>query len=205
VLLNSRKYSVADIADIYEVDRDTVSHWLDHWEDDGATGLYDQEGRGRKPILNEKEQKQALKIVEKDPRSSKRSLRKIEEKIKKKISHKTLKRLLRNGNNPWKRLRRRVPGKRDEPDFQAAKPNDKAFVRRPVPASLIFTFLTAPASRLPLVRPTPGKRSARPSKFQQLRVIAATFWLFSARIIAVIPSFLKRQLTEKSLLPVLTI
>jgi predicted ArsR family transcriptional regulator len=60
VLLSSRGYSVDRIADIYEVDRDTVSRWLDHWEDDSSTGLHDQQGRGRKPILTEKEQKLAI-------------------------------------------------------------------------------------------------------------------------------------------------
>jgi transposase len=109
------------IADIYEVDRDTVSHWLDRLEDDGTSGLHDQEGRGRKPTLNEKEQKQAIKIVEKDPRSSKRSLIKIEEKTGKKISRETLKRILKKGHKTWKRLRRSLCGKRDEVDFQAAK------------------------------------------------------------------------------------
>ena len=68
VLLSDREYSVDQIADIYEVDRDTVATWLDRWEDDGTRGLHDQEGRGRKPVLNEKEQKQAIKIVEQDPR-----------------------------------------------------------------------------------------------------------------------------------------
>ena len=121
VLLSSRGYSVDRIADIYEVDRDTVSHWLDHWEDDGTTGLHDQEGRGRKTTLNQKEQKQAIKIVEKDPRSSKRSLTKIEEKTGKKISRDTLKRILKKGHKTWKRLRRSLRGKRDEVDFQAAK------------------------------------------------------------------------------------
>jgi transposase len=121
VLLSSRGYSVDRIADIYEVDRDTVSRWLDHWEDDGSAGLQDQEGRGRKPTLNEKEQKQAIKIVEKDPRSSKRSLTKIEEKTGKKISRETLKRILKKGNKTWKRLRRSLRGKRDEVDFQAAQ------------------------------------------------------------------------------------
>src|SRR5215210_1746835 len=67
VLLSARGYSVGQIADIYEVDRDTVMHWLDRWEDKGAASLHDQAGRGRKPILNEKEQKQALKIVAQDP------------------------------------------------------------------------------------------------------------------------------------------
>jgi len=121
VLLNSRGYSIDRIADIYEVDRDTVSHWLDHWEDDGTNGLHDREGRGRKPTLNEKEQKQAIKIVEKDPRSSKRSLTRIEEKTGKKISRDTLKRILKKGHKTWKRLRRSLRGKRDEADFQAAK------------------------------------------------------------------------------------
>lgn len=121
VLLSARGYSVDQIADIYEVDRDTVSNWLDRWEDEGTDGLQDQEGRGRKPTLNEKEQKQAIKIVEKDPRSSKRSLTKIEEKTGKKISRDTLKRILKKGNKTWKRLRRSLRGKRNEEDFQAAK------------------------------------------------------------------------------------
>lgn len=121
VLLNARGYSVDQIADIYEVDRDTVSHWLTRWEDDGRAGLPDQAGRGRKPILNEKEQKQAIKIVEQDPRSAKRSLAKIATKTGKRISRDTLKRLLKRSNKTWKRLRRSLRGKRDEAEFQAAK------------------------------------------------------------------------------------
>jgi transposase len=122
-----RGYNIDQIADIYEVDRDTVSNWLDRWEDGGTEGLQDQEGRGRKPILNEKEQKQAIKIVEKDPRSSKRSLSKIEGKTGKKISRDTLKRILKKGNKTWKRLRRSLRGKRDEADFQAAKAELEGF------------------------------------------------------------------------------
>ena len=121
ILLSARRYSVDQIADIYEVDRDTVSDWLDRWEDEGVEGLQDQEGRGRKPTLNEKEQRQAIKIVEKDPRSAKRSLSKIEEKTGKKISLDTLKRILKKGGKTWKRLRRSARDKRDEADFQAAK------------------------------------------------------------------------------------
>src|SRR5215210_639080 len=86
ILLSARGYSVDQIADIYEVDRDTVSIWLDNWEEQGGAGLQDQAGRGRKPILNEKEQKEAIKIVEKDPRSSKRSLLQIQVKTGKQIS-----------------------------------------------------------------------------------------------------------------------
>lgn len=127
VLLSSRRYSVDQIADIYEVDRDTVSRWLESWESDGTNGLHDGEGRGRKPSLTEKEQKQAIKIVEQDPRSSKRSLNKVEEKTGKKVSRSTLKRILKKGRKAWKRLRRSLRGKRDEADFQAAKAELEGF------------------------------------------------------------------------------
>lgn len=121
VLLSARRYSIDQIADIYEVDRDTVMHWLDRWEDQGSAGLDDQAGRGRKPTLNEKEQKQALKIVEQDPRSAQRSLAKIAAKTGKEISRDTLKRLLKKGNKTWKRLRRSLRGQRDEADFRSAQ------------------------------------------------------------------------------------
>ena len=54
VILSSRKFSLDQIAHIYEVDRDTISLWLDNWEQDGGAGLSDESGRGRKPILNNK-------------------------------------------------------------------------------------------------------------------------------------------------------
>lgn len=127
VLLSDREYSVDQIADIYEVDRDTVVNWLDRWEDNGTRGLHDQEGRGRKPVLNEKEQRQAIKIVEQDPRSSNRSLAQIEKKTGKKISRETLKRLLKKGGKTWKRIRQGLRGKRDKADFQAAQAELEGF------------------------------------------------------------------------------
>ncbi len=121
ILLSVREYSIDEIADIYEVDRDTVCQWLARWEDDGTGGLHDQAGRGRKPALNEKEQKQAIKIVEKDPRSTNRNLSQIEKKTGKKISPDTLKRLLKQGGKIWKRVRRSLRGQRDEADFRDAQ------------------------------------------------------------------------------------
>ena len=121
VMLNARAYSVDQIADIYEVDRDTVSQWLARWENGGGTNLDDQAGRGRLPILNEKEQKQAIQLVDKDPRSTQQALAKIEKKTGKKISRDTLKRLLKKGGKVWKRVRRSLRGKRDETDFRAVE------------------------------------------------------------------------------------
>jgi transposase len=121
ILLSARGYSVDHIADIYEVDRDTVSLWLARWEDGGLAGLKDQAGRGRKPTLNEREQQQAIKIVAADPRSIKRSLSKIAAKTGKEISAKTLKRILKQGGKTWKRLRRSSRQPRDEASWSAAQ------------------------------------------------------------------------------------
>jgi len=122
LLLSARGYRVDHIADIYAVDRATVGIWLDNGEDQGGTGLQDQAGRGRKPILNEPEPLQAIKLVEQDPRSAKRRLLKIEAKTGKQISADTLKRLLKQGGKTWKRLRRSTRGKRAEAEFRAAPP-----------------------------------------------------------------------------------
>ena len=32
LLLSNRHYSIGDLATLFEVDRDTVSRWMDHWE-----------------------------------------------------------------------------------------------------------------------------------------------------------------------------
>lgn len=121
ILLSARNYSIDQIADIYEVDRDTVSLWLRAWEEEGSTGLGDQKGRGRKPLLNEKEQREAVQIVEQEPRSTKRHLHQIEKKTGKKISAETLKKILKKSGKVWKRMRQGLFGKRDEADFRAAQ------------------------------------------------------------------------------------
>jgi transposase len=121
ILLSARRYSIDQIADIYEVDRDTVSLWLRAWEDDGSAGLGDQAGRGRKPLLNEQEQSLARQLVARDPRSPKRHLAAIEKKTGKKISADTLKKILKAGGKVWKRVRQGLGGPRDETDFRAAQ------------------------------------------------------------------------------------
>lgn len=48
VLLSERRYSIDQIADIYQADRDRVSQWLDWWEADEFDGL-DDDPRGGRP------------------------------------------------------------------------------------------------------------------------------------------------------------
>ena len=51
VLLSARGYSLDQIADIYQQDRDRVSLWLDWWEEIEYDGLADDPKSGRPALL----------------------------------------------------------------------------------------------------------------------------------------------------------
>ena len=120
VLLSERRYSIDQIADIHQVDRDRVSQWVDWWEEYQFDGLDDDSRSGRPPKLNEQEQKQALKIALKEPRAIKHGLKCIADEIGKIISCETLKALLKTEHYVWKRLRRSLRSLRDEEEFRVA-------------------------------------------------------------------------------------
>jgi transposase len=121
ILLSERRYSIDQIADIYQVDRDRVSLWLDWWEHCQFGGLDDDPRSGRPPKLTEQEQKQAVELALKEPRSLKQGLQQIAGTIGKTISGDTLKTLLKAGNYVWKRMRRSLRSLRDEEEFRAAE------------------------------------------------------------------------------------
>jgi transposase len=121
ILLSDRRYSIDQIADIYQVDRDRVSQWLDWWEEDQVDGLDDDPRSGRPPTLTEHEQKQAVAIALKEPRSLKHGLKCIADELGKVISGETLKTLLKAEHYVWKRMRRSSRALRDEEGFRAAE------------------------------------------------------------------------------------
>ena len=121
ILLSERRYSIDQIADIYQVDRDRVSQWLEWWEDYKFDGLDDDPRSGRPPKLNPEEQQRAVEIVRQEPRSTKRGLKRIADEIGKLISGDTLKNLLKANDFIWKRMRRGLSFFRDEDEFRAAQ------------------------------------------------------------------------------------
>lgn len=121
ILLSDRKYSINQIADIYQVDRDRVSAWLQWWEEYEFEGLDDDPRSGRPSILTTEERQQVIELVKEEPRTMKRALPQIARSVGKLISGDTLKSLLRDAEYVWKRLRRSVRGKRDEAEFRLAQ------------------------------------------------------------------------------------
>lgn len=121
ILLSERRYSINQIADIYQTDRDRVSQWLDWWEQYQFEGLDDDPRSGRPPTLNAEEKKEAIEIVRQEPRSIKQGLKSISDEIGKVISGDTLKKILRGQDYLWKRMRRSSRSLRDEEEFRAAQ------------------------------------------------------------------------------------
>ena len=83
ILLSARRYSVDQIAAIYEVDRDRVSQWLERWSEFQSDGLDDERRAGRPPKLTAAEQAQAVEIVKEEPRSTRRAGSEVGRRLKK--------------------------------------------------------------------------------------------------------------------------
>ncbi len=84
VLLSARRFSIDQIAAVYEVDRDRVIQWLEWWREFEFDGLADDARRGRPPKLSSEEQSKALEIVREEPRSVRRAVAEIAQRLKKK-------------------------------------------------------------------------------------------------------------------------
>ena len=73
IVLSSRHYSITQLADIFDVDRDTLSHWLDLWKTNGLVAIFDAERSGRPPTLTSKEIQRLAELVKDEPRQLKKA------------------------------------------------------------------------------------------------------------------------------------
>src|SRR2546427_10864511 len=74
ILLSERRYSIAPIADIYQVDRDRVSQWLDWWGGDQVGGPGGEPRKGGAPQLTGNGQKENAKNAPPEHRGVKTGL-----------------------------------------------------------------------------------------------------------------------------------
>ncbi len=95
ILLSFEKFPIVEIARICRVDRDTVSLWIDNWNEFGFKGLEDEEKPGRPPILTVEEQEKAFEMAMKNPKFPHRQLGEIKRETGKEISQQTLKNLIK--------------------------------------------------------------------------------------------------------------
>ena len=93
ILLSADGSTIDDIARVHHVHRDTVSSWLDRWEEFGVDGLRDKPRSGGPHKLSEEEKQIAKELLESNPNYPREILALLREKTGKTISYSTLRRL----------------------------------------------------------------------------------------------------------------
>jgi len=121
LLLSCRGYTVDSIAEIFQVNRDTVARWIDSWIDQGEAGLFDELRSGAPPTLTPQEQDRAIELLKENPHQPARVRALIEKETGKSVSEQILRRIARDAGLTWKRMRRSCKSRRDEDAFREAQ------------------------------------------------------------------------------------
>jgi transposase len=93
ILLSADGSTIDDIARTHHVNRDTVSSWIDRWEEFGVDGLRDKPRSGGPHKLNDEEKHIAKELLQSHPNYPREILALLREKTGKTISYSTLRRL----------------------------------------------------------------------------------------------------------------
>jgi len=121
MLLHQEQKTPEAISAILSVSRVTIYNWISRWRHDGIDGLYDFEGRGRKPLFSQDEEVIILQEVEKNPSSIRQAAAEIEKRTGKKAHPETLKKILKMHGKSWKRKRKSPNKKPDPEDYKKGK------------------------------------------------------------------------------------
>jgi len=130
ILLSSDGFSVDEIAKICRVDRDTVSRWIDKWEQLGIEGLKDKARPGNPGILSQSEKQLVIELCKETPRSIPRIIAALFEKTGKRVSDSTIKRILKSAKLTWKRVRKSLKRKQNQEEFEAAQEELKELTKQ---------------------------------------------------------------------------
>jgi transposase len=82
---------------IFKVTRITLYHWFSAWETAHLVGLYNQPGRGRKPLFTAEQKAQIQEWVKENPKNLNQVINRIQETWQITTSKDTIKRILKSG------------------------------------------------------------------------------------------------------------
>jgi len=102
IILSNKNYPIKALADIFDAKFETVSLWLDLWEQNGVSGLFDAPRKGRPSIYTSVDIEVLKEFVDEEPHQLKRAKAKLESITKKKSSLNTIKRLLKKQDTATK-------------------------------------------------------------------------------------------------------
>ena len=121
ILLSAQGYTTNDLAAIFQVDRITVYHWFNAWDQHRFPGLYDRKGPGRPPLFTPAHKDQIRQWVKKFPKNLNKIRALIQDEFDLQVSKQTIKRVLKSCQWSWRRIRRRVKGQPDPGIYQERK------------------------------------------------------------------------------------
>ena len=95
IQLSHKSYTLSQLADVFDVGRNTVSQWIDDWETHGLVGLYDRVKSGRPAILSADEVERFREYIDKNPHQPKSAVARLEAETGKVASYDIYKRSLK--------------------------------------------------------------------------------------------------------------
>lgn len=137
LLLSDRRYTIGDLAALFETDRDTVARWLDHWERDQT--LHDAPRSGRPPKLDSAQRQAFFDRLDDDPSQ----LKAVAAEQALALSLATLRRYLRRAGYTWRRIRRSLRPRRDETAFRQAQAELTALEEREAAGEIALCYFDA--------------------------------------------------------------
>jgi len=121
VLLSGQGYTISQLVDIFGVERDSVSSWIDRFHEGGAKALEDDDHPGAPRMLDDKEQELLKQLFKKHPTRPGKILIELEKETGKQMSKWSLRKYAKRFRLSWKRFRRSLREKRDENAFRVAQ------------------------------------------------------------------------------------
>lgn len=104
---------MTQLMQMYGVSRKTIFNWFSAWEATKLAGLYNEPGRGRKPLFSPEQKAQIQVWVKASPKNLKKVLQQVEETWGIRASRDTIKRVLKSLGMSWRRIRKVVAGTPD--------------------------------------------------------------------------------------------
>jgi transposase len=117
ILMSFQGLTMTQLMALFMVSRKTVFNWFQAWERHKLIGLYNEPGRGRKPLFNPEQKAQIREWVKAEPRNLKKVLGQIQETWDISASLETIKRVLKSVGMSWRRIRKRVAGVPDAVEY----------------------------------------------------------------------------------------
>ena len=121
IRLSFEGQKIAQLVKTFKVSINTIYNWLNDWEKYNLVGLYNRKGRGRKSLLNKQQKEIVKQWVEENPKNLEKVKEKVENEWSIKISKETIKRIIKEMNMGWYRIKRRVKGNPEPEVYQEKK------------------------------------------------------------------------------------